>query len=163
MLLNQIGQTDTIAPNGIQCPAISAERNLPQTISFCRGLTSFANFRFFSALICFRYMKGVPKDTFLENLIGQADTFCLRGAGQRVRQDADQPGGEEIWLSEQHCAVCSRWHGCRPRSASRDNDTYVDGTSQSQTSRHKHGGRHENHILRSGPPRRRLTLAFEKP
>ena len=85
-----------MAPNGINCPAISAGGNLPQTISFCRGLTSFANFRFFSALICFRYMKGVPKDTFLENLIGQADTFCLRGAGQRVRQDADQPGGKEI-------------------------------------------------------------------
>ncbi len=41
-------------------------------------------------------MKGVPRDTFLENQIGQADTFCLRGAGQRVRQDADQPGGEQI-------------------------------------------------------------------
>ena len=30
------------------------------------------------------------------NRIGQADTFCLRGAGQRVRQDADRPGGEQI-------------------------------------------------------------------
>ncbi len=150
-----------MVPNGIQCPAISAGRNLPQTISFCRGLTSFANFRFFSALICFRYMKGVPRDTFLENQIGQADTFCLRGAGQRVRQDADQPGGEEIRLSEQHRAVCSRRQGWGPRSASRDNDTYVDGTSQSQTSRHKHGGRHETHILRSGLPRRRLFFAFD--
>lgn len=111
IVLNPKGQTDTMAPNGINCPAISAGRNLPQTISFCRGLTSFANFRFFSALICFRYMKGVPRDTFLENQIGQADTFCLRGAGQRVRQDADQPGGEEIRLSEQHCAVCSRRQG----------------------------------------------------
>ena len=50
--------------------------------------------------------------------------------------------------------------GLRPRSAGGDNDTYVDGTSQSQTSRHEHGGRHET-ILRSGPPRRRLSLAFE--
>ena len=152
-----------MAPNGIQCPAISAERNLSQTISSCRGLTSFANFRFFRPPFCFSSIEGVPREAFPENRIGQADTFCLRGAGQRVRQDADQPGGEEIWLSEQHRAVCSRRQGCRPRSASRDNDTYVNGTSQSQTSRHKHGGRHENHILRSGPPRRRLTLAFEKP
>ena len=26
---------------------------------------------------------------------------------------------------------------------------------------YKHGGRHETHILRSGPPRRRLSFAFE--
>ena len=142
-----------MAPNGIQCPAISAGRNLPQTISFCRGLTSFANFRFFSALICFRYMKGVPGDTFIENQIGQADTFCLRGAGQRVRQDADQPGGEEIWEERTTPRCMQPMAGLRPRSAGGDNDTYVDGTSQSQTSRHKHGGRHETFPTeRPAPP-----------
>ena len=111
MVLNQIGQTDTMAPNGIQCPAISAGRNLPQTISFCRGLTSFANFRFFSACFCFRNMKGVQERTLFKNRIGQADTFCLRGAGQRVRQDADRQGGERKWQSEQHRAARSLWHG----------------------------------------------------
>ena len=41
-------------------------------------------------------MEEVPKDTFSDNRIWQADTFRLRGAGQRVRQDAAQPGDEMI-------------------------------------------------------------------
>ena len=53
-------------------------------------------------------MKEVPRDTFPENRIGQADTFCLRGAGQRVRQDADQPGGEEIRLSD-NTTLCAAY------------------------------------------------------
>ena len=67
-----------------------------KTISFSELLTSFANFRFFGPLFCFSSIEGkIPRDPS-ENRIGQADTFRLRGAGQRVRQDADRPGGEQI-------------------------------------------------------------------
>ncbi len=70
--------------------------NLSETISFSELLTSFANFRFFGPLFCFSSIEGkIPRDTS-ENRIGQADTFRLRGAGQRVRQDVDRPGGDMI-------------------------------------------------------------------
>ncbi len=69
---------------------------LSETISFSELLTSFANFRFFGPLFCFNSIEGkIPRDPS-ENRIGQADTFRLRRAGQRVRQDADRPGGEQI-------------------------------------------------------------------
>ena len=74
----------------------SVEGILSKTISFSELLTSFANFRFFGPLFCFSSIEGkIPRDPS-ENRIGQADTFRLRGAGQRVRQDADRPGGERI-------------------------------------------------------------------
>ena len=74
---------------------------LSKTISFSILLTSFANFRFFGPLFCFSSIEGKILRDPSENRIGQADTFRLRGAGQRVRQDADRPEGEKIKAERQ--------------------------------------------------------------
>ena len=101
-----------------------------------------------------RHISTSEQGKQIRSAYGKPGSGC---AGIVSRQGGERPTDR----ANNTTAVCSQWHGCRPRSASGHNDTYVDGTSQSQTSRHKHGGRHEKHILRSGPPRRRLFFAFD--
>ena len=163
MLLNQIGQTDTMAPNGIQCPAISAERNLPQTISFCRGLTSFANFRFFGPLFCFSSIEGSPKG-HLPRKLNRAGRYVLLAGSRAAGAPGCRSTGRRRDLAERTtpplCAVYGLTEGHDPQAEIMI-PTLMARHRVKRPAMSMEGG--TKLFLRSGPPRRRLTLAFEKP